>query len=303
MSLSQNDLGRAFEYGIVVAMSNIIPAEIIENAQLENSKRCFESCSDIEKRKIVKASSEATAFLVAHDREFSDARGFTIQIQTDQMGGQGDVRDIIIRNKSTGKETGISAKNRHFAIKHSRLSEQIDFGDEWFGVPCSNEYFQTIVPAFRELRTLHRQGEKWRNIPDKKQRFYMPILQAFESEMRRLFSQDPQKTAHGLIQYLLGRYDYYKVIKENGQISILSFNIYNTLGWGSKLSLPDNLIQIDLKPRSETTLFMIFDKGWQISFRIHNASSVVEPSLKFDIQPVGFPSTMSRNIIDYETNG
>ena len=36
MSLSQNDLGRAFEYGIVVAMSNIIPAEIIENAQLEN---------------------------------------------------------------------------------------------------------------------------------------------------------------------------------------------------------------------------------------------------------------------------
>lgn len=30
MSLSQNDMGRAFEYGIVVAMSNIIPAEIME---------------------------------------------------------------------------------------------------------------------------------------------------------------------------------------------------------------------------------------------------------------------------------
>lgn len=300
MSFSQNDMGRAFEYGIVIAMSNIIPAKIVENTQLENSKRCFESCSDIEKPKIVKASSEATAFLVAHDREFSDARGFTIQIQTDQMGGQGDVRDIIIRNQSTGKETGISAKNRHFAIKHSRLSEQIDFGDEWFGVPCSDEYFQTIVPVFRELRTLHRQGEKWRNIPDKKQRFYMPILQAFESEMRRLFSQDLQKSAHGLIEYLLGRHDYYKVIKENGQVSILSFNIYNTLGWGSRLSLPGNLIQISLKPRSKTTLFMTFDKGWQISFRIHNASSVVEPSLKFDIQPVGFPSTMSRNIIDYE---
>ena len=215
------------------------------------------------------------------------------------MGGQGDVRDVILRNNSTGKETGVSAKNRHFAVKHSRLSEQIDFGSDWFGLPCSDEYFQMVIPVFRELRTLHRQREKWRNIPDKKQRFYMPILQAFEIEINKLFSQDSKKMAHGLIQYLLGKYDYYKVIKENGTVSILSFNLYNTLGWGTRLSLPDNLIQIALKPKSETTLFMTFDKGWQISFRIHNASTIVEPSLKFDIQPVGFPSTMSRHVIDY----
>lgn len=31
------------------------------------------------------------------------------------------------------------------------------------------------------------------------------------------------------------------------------------------------------------------DKGWAISFRIHNASSRIEPSLKFDIQLVGIP--------------
>ena len=31
------------------------------------------------------------------------------------------------------------------------------------------------------------------------------------------------------------------------------------------------------------------DNGWQISFRIHSASSKVEPSLKFDIQLVGQP--------------
>lgn len=40
MSLSQNDLGRAFEYGIVVAMSNIIPAEINEFCGGRNARYC-----------------------------------------------------------------------------------------------------------------------------------------------------------------------------------------------------------------------------------------------------------------------
>jgi hypothetical protein len=43
---------------------------------------------------------------------------------------------------------------------------------------------------------------------------------------------------------------------------------------------------------------MYFDKGWQISFRIHNASTMVEPSLKFDINIVGLPSNLSRQVIN-----
>ena len=35
------------------------------------------------------------------------------------------------------------------------------------------------------------------------------------------------------------------------------------------------------------------DGGWQFSFRIHNASTIVEPSLKFDIQFVGEPTSVS----------
>jgi len=34
------------------------------------------------------------------------------------------------------------------------------------------------------------------------------------------------------------------------------------------------------------------DGGWQFSFRIHNASTKVETSLKFDIQIVGMPTTI-----------
>ena len=34
------------------------------------------------------------------------------------------------------------------------------------------------------------------------------------------------------------------------------------------------------------------DEGWQFSFRIHNASTYVENSLKFDIQIVGMPASI-----------
>ncbi|MEG2575602.1 MAG: HaeIII family restriction endonuclease [Christensenella sp.] len=34
------------------------------------------------------------------------------------------------------------------------------------------------------------------------------------------------------------------------------------------------------------------DGGWQFSFRIHNAATLVEPSLKFDVQIIGMPVTI-----------
>jgi len=37
---------------------------------------------------------------------------------------------------------------------------------------------------------------------------------------------------------------------------------------------------------------MYLNNGWQLSFRIHNASTIVEPSLKFDVQLIGMPVTI-----------
>jgi HaeIII restriction endonuclease. len=127
----------------------------------------------------------------------------------------------------------------------------------------------------------------------------MPVLQAFHTEMGNLFQHSPEQVARGLVQYLLGRYDFYKVIKENGNVSIMSFNIDGTLKWGSRIPLPTRIIEISMKPHSDTTLIMTFDHGWQISFRIHNASTKVEPSLKFDINIIGLPQVASRHVISY----
>ena len=43
------------------------------------------------------------------------------------------------------------------------------------------------------------------------------------------------------------------------------------------------------KTNSSNTVEMYLNNGWQLSFRIHNASSKVEPSLKFDVQFIGMP--------------
>jgi len=85
MNLSQNDTGRAFEYGIAIAFSERLPAQLNINNQLNTAKLCFESCSDIEQVNIVKASREVTAFLAAHDIRLSDV-GCSVSLQSDQMG-------------------------------------------------------------------------------------------------------------------------------------------------------------------------------------------------------------------------
>ena len=46
-------------------------------------------------------------------------------------------------------------------------------------------------------------------------------------------------------------------------------------------------------------LIMYLDTGWIITFRLHNASSRVEPSLKFDVQLRGNPQELSTHHLPY----
>jgi hypothetical protein len=53
--------------------------------------------------------------------------------------------------------------------------------------------------------------------------------------------------------------------------------------------LPTRIVDICFKPNSNNTVELYLDGGWQFSFRIHNASTKVETSLKFDVQIIGVP--------------
>ena len=49
-------------------------------------------------------------------------------------------------------------------------------------------------------------------------------------------------------------------------------------------------------PGSNNTVEIVCDEGWALTMRIHNASSKVEPSLKFDVQLVSLPNSIHAQV-------
>ena len=285
-SFSQSDSGKAWEYGLAIQCATILNRNIgfVGNNPRVRSKEAYDRLLFSEQVRINNAAKEAVTFLWANDSRLSKAD--SVLMQGDMQGRHGDPRDILIETPSS--TIGISAKHRHDALKHPRLSETIDFGRKWYDIPCSNLYWKTVRPIFSELRT--RSG-KWSDLPNKEAAYYLPVLTAFIREINSY--ADPKR----LMRYLLGRFDFYKVIKDNGSIVMQSFNITGTLSWGKTLPLPSEIVNFAMHSDSNTTAMLHMDNGWQISFRIHNARGSIEPSLKFDVRLVGSPEVLVRHEI------
>lgn len=312
---SQTINGKAFEYALLSEfyerLKTLTKVTITENEPFHSAKGCFESFIEQEQGTFRISASTAINFLIDIEPRLSNGINekdtLVLEIVSDQAGIAGDVRDVLIIRSLQKWEIGISAKNNHRAVKHSRLSLNIDFGDKWLGVPCSLNYFEEIKPVFNMLEGLKAKNKstKWSSIENMHQVVYIPILNAFKKELLRLDNENPNIVAEHLVQYLIGNEDFYKVIKGNKKVEIQAYNINGTLNLPfenkkpkakiSKLKLPSRLIEIVYQKGSTTTLLVSLNEGWQISFRIHNASSRVEPSLKFDINLVSAPHTLFTN--------
>ncbi|MDD2589555.1 MAG: HaeIII family restriction endonuclease [Fermentimonas sp.] len=314
----QTTTGKAFEYALlkelyVKIISLDKKVEIINNDPYNSAKNCFESFSVKEKELYSSVSNKAVEFLIDIEprliNEISDLDTLELEILSDSEGQSGDVRDVIAIRLSQKWEIGVSAKNNHRAVKHSRLSQNIDFGNKWVGIPCSDLYFDEIKPIFDFLSEIKfkDRSTKWTSISDMHNKIYVPLLNAFSRELIRLDHDNPTKIPHKLVEYLIGNKDFYKVIKGRNKVEIQAYNLHGTLNQSignirpkariPKLKLPSRLIDIVYKENSKTTLIVTLDEGWQISFRIHNASSRVEPSLKFDINLISAPHTLFTNHI------
>jgi len=142
---------------------------------------------------------------------------------------------------------------------------------------------------------------QWREIDNKENRFYKPLLNAFLSELNRLNTSYPKVIPARLLTYMLGRNDFYKVISDDvtKTTKIQAFSLHGTLNRSAgkvkpeinlpQLIMPSRFLDVGYKELSNTTIYIICDQGWGISLRIHNASSMVEPSLKFDATLIGIP--------------
>ena len=313
----QTSNGKAFEFACMESLYRMLSTDqevlVEDSAQLNTAEGYFYDLEGELRRNIKKAADAASRVIVRLEPQLSYPEGNSplyLSLQPDSRGQSGDVRDVLCIRNQNGWEVGLSCKHNHHAVKHSRLSGNIDFGKEWFDIPCSEEYFSKVKPLFSELdemRSISRVTEEtilWADVEDKAEKYYKPVLKAFMDEMAKLDKNNPGIIPERLIQYLIGRNDFYKVIADDrGKFTrVEAVNIAGTLGIPSgdheplvklpTLKLPNKIYHIDFKPESNNTIQVVCNEGWEISMRIHSASSKVEPSLKFDVNLISLPNSI-----------
>ena len=179
------------------------------------------------------------------------------------------------------------------------------------GMKVSKEYFDTVTPIFDNLEKIRKDSgakKKWSELGDYHSAIYVPILSAFIKELTNLYKKDSVSVASNLIAYLVGNKDFYKVIKRKNSVEIHAYNLNGTLNLPfknilpkyktPKVPLPTEIVDIDFKVNSSTTAIVTMNNDWTLSFRIHNASSRVESSLKFDINLLKSPEKLFKNTLN-----
>lgn len=309
MSVQSNNQGRAYEYICLLTLNEEInkirKSEIIKNSAFIAAQNAWYNV-DSTFQSILQESAKAAVATIFDMEPMIIEESYdtlTLKIQTDNEGKEGDVRDILISRNDVSWEIGLSIKHNHFAVKHSRIGRNLDFGKKWFGVPCSENYWSNIKPVFNYLAEQISQNKNWNELETKNTDVYIPLLNAFMNEIKESTKQNsnvPQK----MVEYLLGEFDFYKVISIDSKriTQIQSYNLHGNLNKSTKtispkikipvVMLPTRIVSFDFKPNSSNTVELYMDGGWQFNFRIHNASTKVEQSLKFDIQIIGMPTTI-----------
>jgi hypothetical protein len=268
--------GKAYEHAVASSIASLIACPIVESKAASLARECFLGLRQELQLKFRKTANKAAEIIVRQENWLHDAVNKYVSLQQDSSGEVGDVRDVLVYTQE--RVLGISCKTNHNALKHCRLSRQIDFIQKWQIDPqggCSETYWQAIRPLFDELDEIRRASNGtalWSSEADVPRRFYWPILDAWEVELRRA-------------------QDYYKVIgshRTNLSINIKGFNFGGTLS-GKKAKLPKKLLGVDNENGSKYSKTVRFNGGFSLNFRIHNASSRVEPSLKFDVTALSLP--------------
>lgn len=302
--------GKAFEYAIaktyVESLRNKgLNVELKENNALAVAKGFYDNFPLVEQQRYSESAFQTIDTMMRLEPGLSAQRNdndiLYVMLNEDAEGESGDVRDIVFKRHAPVWEIGFSAKNNNDAVKHSRLSSVLDFGLSWVDVPCSQTYWDDIAHVFEYLDKAKSDKKTWNDLGDKKaSNVYIPLLMAFRKELLRINSENPE-IPQKLVKYLVGQYPFYKIIKDDthNMVIVKAFNINGELNKTLNkhkaqyktpaINLPTRIVEFEMKKDSDNTLNMILDGGWEISFRIHNASTKVEKSLKFDIKLLGNP--------------
>lgn len=290
--------GKGYEWAIARAFSRKLNVPIRDDQPAAVAKASF-GALEPELRARFDLSAEVG---IAHvlERENSKITQHTprqVHLMSDAAGKAGDVRDVVL---TSGEVIfGVSCKSNHRAYKHPRLSGQIDWVSSW-GINsrgASEEYWGVVRPLFEELDRLKIESSGtalFRDLENLHGDFYMPILSAFETELSNQVSQvGSQAVAEAIASYVIGRKDFYKFVTTPRELLIQTYNFNGTLA-GPKSMMPSQVLAVDRLEGSQFSMNLRLDRGYVFNFRLHSASSRIEPSLKFDVQAIGLPASEIR---------
>lgn len=173
MSNMSNNYGRAYEYAILIQLKENIEkyrnVEIVQNSSLKVLVNAWNTISQEEKESMKTSAKVVSKEILSLEPYILDSDDDVVELasQKDTVGEEGDVRDILIIRNEKKWEIGLSVKHNHFAIKHSRLAKNLDFGEKWFGIKCSTEYWKEIEDIFKFLDMKKREGKTWRDLKNK----------------------------------------------------------------------------------------------------------------------------------------
>ncbi len=313
---SQTIQGKAFEYACLNAFVQKLKKErknirVAESKSYKTALNAFNQLNDDVKIVYNLAAETATKIILPLEPKLlneDDDIPLLLSISSDSMakGVEGDVRDIVCIRLTSNWEVGFSCKHNHQALKHPRITEAKDFGRVWLGYGCSKFYIDKMEEIIKPIEQLQQKNICWRDIPDKIDRFYVPILKEFIKEFRNICNKHPD-APQKLLSYFFGSKDFYKIIslEKDKQTKVVAFNMNGTLNKPStthkpiykvkQIHYPTRLVDIGFKQmngeNSKTTVSIIFDGGWQINMRLHNADSKVKiTGLKYDVQLAGQPN-------------
>ena len=301
--------GKGFEYACLCSLYHWVrvagkDVEIICDKPYETAEKAFSSLGAREKKDMRIAANTATRLISPLEPMLTEGPGtLQLSISPDSVaiGTKGDVRDVICSRPGEGGDwtIGISCKHNHEGLRHPRITKEKDFGSDWMQVRCGDDFMNEITPVIDMLIRNEGTGVLWAQIERKHDDYYIPILEAYLREIRRMCNETPD-VPERLLSYFFGANDFYKVIMRKGTTTVEGFNMHGTLNKSCGktkpiikvpiLKMPTKILDADFKPKSKTTIILTFDGGWSISMRLHNKDKRARPtSLAWEVYLEGLP--------------
>lgn len=299
----QTITGKAFEYACLLAFQTKLNSRnnkvIIEASdQLNTAKNAYCGLDATVRENYDLAAATAVKLIFPLEPKLENGNdAIMLTLSSDAKGVDGDVRDLVCIRVSEDWEIGISCKHNHEALKHPRVTQSCDFGTDWVGHKCSDGFLEDMHTILEPLDG----SQKWRDIDNKMDGFYVPILQNYIKEIT-LLCQEHDDVPKKLLGYFFGTNDFYKVISQekNRQTKVMGFNMNGTMNKAAdktkpiysvkKLHMPTRLIEARLKDNCKTSIILTFDGGWEITMRLHNKDEVAKiTSLAWNVDLTGMP--------------